>query len=388
LPMLTPKGTTIRYELEKYGREMQEKQGYSYVSSPHVAHVDLYRTSGHYPYYAESMFAPMEVDENESYLMKPMNCPHHQQIYASKSRSYRDLPIRYAENATIYRFERTGELNGLTRVRTITQDDSHIFCTPEQMEEEINKVIDLAEEMYATLGLKDVNYTLSLRDPQDKDKYLGSDEKWEQAESALRNALVNKKVEFTEELGEAAFYGPKIDVKVRDVLGREWQIATIPQIDYNQPERFGLSYIDSNGDKQIPVMLHRAVYGSYERFMGVLIEHFAGAFPTWLAPIQIEIIPVADPHIEYGKKLLEELRESGIRVEMSFPEDTLGKRIRNSELQKIPYMIVVGDKEIKSGHVNARSYATKEQKDYVRAEFITMLKQEIAERRLPGTKIS
>jgi threonyl-tRNA synthetase len=382
LPLLSPHGTIIRYELEQFGREMQMKYGYQYVTSPHIAHLDLYKTSGHYPYYADSQFPPIHVDENEQYMLKPMNCPHHQQIFAAKSRSYKELPIRYAENATIYRLERTGELNGLTRVRSITQDDSHIFCTPDQMEAEINKVLDLAKEMYDTLGLKDVAYTLSLRDPENKEKYIGSDENWEKAESALRDALKKRKVEFTEHLGEAAFYGPKIDVKVRDVLGREWQIATIPQIDYNQPSRFGLTYIDEKGDKQTPIMLHRAIYGSYERFIGVIIEHFAGAFPTWLAPVQVHVLPLAEAHRDYSLGVTEMLHAKGVRVELAEPDDSLGKRIRNAEKLKIPYMLVIGDKELEANSVNVRSHKTGKQKDYKIEAFAKKLVKEIQERSL------
>lgn len=382
LPLLTPNGTIIRYELEKLGREMQMKYGYQYVTSPHIAHLDLYKTSGHYPYYAESQFPPVQIDEHEQYMLKPMNCPHHQQIYASQSRSYKDLPIRFAENATIYRMEKTGELNGLTRVRSITQDDAHIFCTPDQVEGEINRVLDLAKEMYDILGLKDVIYTLSLRDPSTKEKYIGSDEHWEKAESALRNALKKRKVEFTEHLGEAAFYGPKIDIKVRDVLGREWQIATIPQIDYNQPSRFGLSYTDEKGEKQTPIMLHRAIYGSYERFMGIIIEHFGGAFPTWLAPVQAQVLPIAEAHLDYALSVLEMLKEKGVRVELVSHEETLGKRIRNAEKMKIPYMIVVGDEEAGKDLVNIRSRKTGQQKSEKLDDVVKAIAKEIFDRAL------
>ncbi|MDP3976183.1 MAG: threonine--tRNA ligase [bacterium] len=382
LPLLTPRGTVIRQELDKLSQEKHKAWGYSYVTTPNLGDLGLYRTSGHYPYYAETMFPPLKDDETE-FMLRPMNCPHHIQIYDAKPRSYRELPLRLREDGLCYRYEKSGELSGLTRVRALTIDDAHIFCTPEQMGEEINRCLDLAKEMYDVFGFKDLVFTLSLRDPANKDKYVGTDENWNKAEDFLRQALKKRGMEFKEYLGEAAFYGPKIDVKARDVLGREWQLATIPQIDYNMPERFDISYIDEHGTKQRPVILHRAVYGSYERFFGLLIEHFGGAFPTWLAPVQVEVIPVAEAHRDAALDILEQLKDAGVRAELAEPDLTLGKRIRNSEGAKVPYMIVIGDKEIASGKVNARSYHSKQQVEHDREAFIGMIVAEIAERRLP-----
>ncbi len=379
-PLLTPKGTIIRRALENLSLEKQLQYGYQYVTTPSVGNLDLYKTSGHYPYYAESMFPPVSTLD-EKFMLRPMNCPHHIQIYDSRPRSYRELPLRLAENGLVYRFEKSGELNGLTRVRSITQDDAHIFCTQDQMEEEINRCIDLAEEMYAILGFSDVSYTLSLRDPNNTSKYVGSDENWKNAEGYLRRALQKRRVPFAEYEGEAAFYGPKIDVKVRDVLGREWQMATIPQIDYNMPERFDLHYIDEKGEKQRPVMLHRAIFGSYERFLGLLIEHYAGAFPTWLSPEQVRIIPVSDTFLDFANELRHTFFQSGIRVTVDTASETVSKKIRAAELEKIPYMLVVGGKEKNSGKVAIRSYKTKNQESYELDVFLKMIQQEIKERR-------
>ncbi len=380
-PLLTPKGTIIRRALEDLSRERQLKYGYQYVVTNNLANLILYKTSGHYPFYSETMFPPLKVDDDE-YMLKPMNCPHHIQIYADRPRSYRELPVRLAENGLVYRYEKSGELGGLTRVRAITIDDAHIFCTPEQMEEEINRCLDLANEMYQVLGLTDLTYTLSLRDPENKKKYVGTDENWNKAEEYLRQALKKRGVPFKEYLGEAAFYGPKIDVKVKDVLGREWQLATIPQIDYNMPERFDLHYIDAHGEKKRPVILHRAVYGSYERFMGLIIEHFAGAFPTWLAPVQVQILPVAEAHQDYALQIVEMLKEHGVRVDLVSHEETLGKRIRNAEKMKIPYMIVVGDEEVGKDLVNVRSRKTGKQESHKLDSFVNMIVKEIEERTL------
>jgi len=383
LPLLTPKGTVIRHELAEFSRQKHVAAGYSYVTTPNLGDLGLYRTSGHYPYYAETMFPPLKDEESE-YMLRPMNCPHHIQIYDSRPRSYRELPLRLREDGLCFRYEKSGELGGLTRVRALTIDDAHIFCTPEQMEAEINACIDLSEEMYRVFGLTDAVYTLSLRDPKDKKKYVGGDENWNRAESILREALRKRNVKFTEHEGEAAFYGPKIDVKVKDVLGREWQLATIPQVDYNMPERFDLHYIDEKGEKQRPIILHRAIYGSYERFMGLIIEHFAGAFPTWLAPVQVAILPVAAAHEAYAQEVRDKLLDANVRVELMLAEETLGKRIRLSETQKIPYALVLGDKEIEAGSVAVRNYHTKKQEVMKAEAFMKIILEEIKERKLPS----
>lgn len=382
-PLLAPKGEIIRHELEKFSREKHVEWGYNYVRTPNLGHLDMYRTSGHYPYYADSMFPPLKDDEEE-FMLRPMNCPHHIQIFANRPHSYRELPLRLREDGLCFRYEQSGELSGLTRVRSFSIDDAHIFCTPDQMEEEINRCIDLSEEMYNLFGLNELTYVLSLRGPSNPEKYGGTEENWEKSQKILRDVLTKRKVVFDELEGEAAFYGPKIDVKARDVLGREWQLATIPQVDYHMPEAFDLHYIDSKGDKQRPIILHRAVYGSYERFMALLIEHFAGAFPAWLAPVQVEVLPIAEPHLDYAIEVREALRAEGVRAKILPPDEgTLGKRIRFSEKQKIPYMLVLGDKEKEAGSVNVRSYHTKKEKSQKLSGFVKKIVKEISERELP-----
>ncbi len=366
LPMWLPKGTTLRETLRETLQEEQIKQGYKPVTTPHIGRLDLYRTSGHYPYYKEDQFPPMIFDEGgedgeeDGYLLKPMNCPHHVKIYQNDMHSYRDLPVRLAEFGTVYRHEQTGELGGLTRVRGFTQDDAHIFCTPEQVKNEFIEVIDLTLKVLNALDFEEFEAQISLRDPADKDKYVGRDELWDRAEQAIRDAVAETDLDAREEIGEAAFYGPKLDFMVEDALGREWQLGTI-QVDYNLPERFELTYVDENDERKRPVMIHRAPFGSLERFIGVLIEHCGGNFPTWLAPVQAQIIPVSDDFNEYAQTVAQRLREADIRVEVDTEDETVGYKIRQAETQKIPYMLVVGGREEEDGTVSVRAHGDGQQ---------------------------
>ena len=362
LPMWLPKGTTLRETLRDFLREEQLKQGYKPVTTPHIGRLDLYRTSGHYPYYKEDQFPPMIFDEGgeegeeEGYLLKPMNCPHHVKIYQNDHHSYRDLPVRLAEFGTVYRHEQTGELGGLTRVRGFTQDDAHIFCTPEQVKDEFIDVIDLTIGVLDALDFEEFEAQISLRDPADKDKYVGRDALWDRAEQAIRDAVAKTDLDAREEIGEAAFYGPKLDFMVEDALGREWQLGTI-QVDYNLPERFELTYVDEHDERKRPVMIHRAPFGSLERFIGVLIEHCGGNFPAWLAPTQVQVIPVGDDFVDYAEEVAATLRAEDVRVEIDRSDETVGYKIREAETQKIPYMLVVGGREAEDGTVSVRSHA-------------------------------
>ncbi len=366
LPMWLPKGTTLRETLRDFLREEQLKQGYKPVTTPHIGRLDLYRTSGHYPYYKEDQFPPMIFDEGgeegeeEGYLLKPMNCPHHVKIYQNDHHSYRDLPVRLAEFGTVYRHEQTGELGGLTRVRGFTQDDAHIFCTPEQVKDEFIDVIDLTIGVLDALDFEEFEAQISLRDPADKDKYVGRDELWDRAEQAIRDAVAETDLDAREEIGEAAFYGPKLDFMVEDALGREWQLGTI-QVDYNLPERFELTYVDEHDERKRPVMIHRAPFGSLERFIGVLIEHCGGNFPAWLAPTQVQVIPVGDDFVDYAEEVAATLRAEDVRVEIDRSDETVGYKIREAETQKIPYMLVVGGREAENGTVSVRSHADGQQ---------------------------
>ncbi|MFP4227816.1 MAG: threonine--tRNA ligase [Salinivenus sp.] len=361
LPMWLPKGTTLRETLRDFLREEQLKQGYQPVVTPHIGRLDLYRTSGHYPYYKDDQFPPMVFDEGgeegqeDGYLLKPMNCPHHVKIYQNDMHSYRDLPVRLAEFGTVYRHEQTGELGGLTRVRGFTQDDAHIFCTPEQVKDEFISVIDLTVGVLEALDFEEFEAQISLRDPEDKNKYVGRDELWERAEQAIRDAVAETDLGAREEVGEAAFYGPKLDFMVEDALGREWQLGTI-QVDYNLPERFDLTYVDETDDRKRPVMIHRAPFGSLERFIGVLIEHCGGNFPAWLAPVQAQIIPVSDDFNDYAETVAAQLRAADVRVEVDADDETVGYKIRQAEMQKIPYMLIVGGREEEAGTVSVRSH--------------------------------
>jgi threonyl-tRNA synthetase len=351
LPLFTPKGEILRHTMEYYVRETERRHGYRHVWTGHLVKEDLYRRSGHYENYKDSMFPPM-VDENVSFRLKPMNCPSHMTLYKEMGRhSYRELPLRFAEQATLYRYEKTGELTGLTRVRALTQDDCHIFCTEEQIGSEFMRALELIQEVLGRYQFSDYKVRLSLRGSSGK--YVQDDEKWAKAEAALRTALDASQVEYFEAMGEAAFYGPKADFLARDVLGREWQLSTI-QVDFIQPARLGLTYIGEDGQEHVPVVLHRAVTGSTERFLGVVIEHFAGAFPVWLAPVQAVIIPIADRHLEYAQGVMRQLDAAGVRVELDERGERMNAKIRDAQKQKIPYMLVVGDKEAENGQVALR----------------------------------
>ena len=374
LPMWLPKGTTLRETLREVLQEEQIKQGYKPVCTPHIGRLDLYRTSGHYPHYEADQFPPMvtgEADdgEEEGYLLKPMNCPHHVKIYQNDHHSYRDLPVRLAEFGTVYRQEQTGELGGLTRVRGFTQDDAHIFCTPAQVKAEFKDVIDLTLKVLDALDFEEFEAQISLRDPEDTEKYTGRDELWDRAEQDLREAVAETDLDAYEEPGEAAFYGPKLDFMVEDALGRAWQLGTI-QVDYNLPERFELTYVDEHDERKRPVMIHRAPFGSLERFIGVLIEHCGGNFPTWLAPVQVQIIPVGDNFFDYAETVAATLRQEDVRAQIDTSDETVGYRIRNAETQKIPYMLVVGGDEEEAGTVSVRSHADGQQGTVSVEEFL------------------
>ncbi len=354
LPLWLPKGTIVRETLENFLKEEQRKRGYKPVVTPHIGNINLYKTSGHYPYYKDSQFTPLKV-EHEEYLLRPMNCPHHFQIYAAKPHSYRDLPIRLAEFGTVYRYEQSGELNGLIRVRSFTVDDSHIFVRQDQLKDELCNVIDLIQLVFSTLGFKDFKTRLSFRDAKNKDKFGGEDQMWEMSEKDIKEAADLMKLNYYIGIGEAAFYGPKIDFMVRDVLGRTWQLGTV-QVDYVMPQRFDLEYTGADGQKHRPVVIHRAPFGSMERFMGVLIEHFAGEFPLWLAPIQAVVLPITDVHLEYATKVFKEYEASGVRVELDDRNEKIGYKIRDWETKKVAYMLVVGDKEKDGGTVSVRQH--------------------------------
>ena len=375
LPMWLPKGATLRDTLVDFLKEEQKRRGYQPVITPHIGRLELYKTSGHYPYYAESQFPPMferaddagaraaeanalDVgDDRDGYLLKPMNCPHHTQIYAHQPRSYRDLPVRLAEFGQVYRFEQSGELGGLTRVRGFTVDDAHIFCTPEQVKDEFKDAIGLTLYVFRALGFEDFTAQVSLRDPENTAKYIGTDETWDAAENAIREAARETGLDTVEEIGEAAFYGPKLDFMVKDALGRRWQLGTV-QVDYNLPQRFDLWYTDADDSRKRPVMIHRAPFGSLERFIGVLIEHTGGRFPTWLAPVQAKILPLNDDLNGRAGEVAAALRDSGLRAEVDDRSEKLGRKIRDAELEKVPYMLVLGNKEAEDGTVSVRRHGT------------------------------
>ena len=343
------KGGMVRKLAEDYAREEHERGGYEFVYSPHIGKSQLWETSGHLDWYQDGMYAPLDI-EGQQYYLKPMNCPFHVQIYKSHTRSYRDLPLRYAEWGTVYRYERSGVLHGLLRVRGFTQDDAHLFCRPDQMPEEIDRVLEFSLNILRAFGFEDIQAYLSTRNPE---KAAGRPEDWEAPTEALRSSLERLGVPYEIDEGEAVFYGPKIDLKLNDALGREWQLSTI-QFDFILPERFDMAYIGEDGQEHRPYMIHRALYGSMERFMGVLIEHFAGAFPIWLAPVQATLIPIADRHVEYAEKVAGQLREAGVRVEIDHRGERMNAKIRDAQLQKIPYMLVVGDREAEAEQVAVR----------------------------------
>ena len=354
LPIWLPKGTSLRKRLEEFLIKEQEDAGYQQVITPHLGKKELYVTSGHYAKYGADSFQPIHTPrEGEEFLLKPMNCPHHCEIFNNKPHSYKELPIRIAEFGTVYRYEQSGELHGLTRVRGFTQDDAHIFCTPDQLKDEFLAVLALTQKVINKLGFENYTAQISLRDPENKEKYIGSDENWEKAERAIIEATQEIGLETTTELGEAAFYGPKLDFMIKDALGRSWQLGTI-QVDYNLPERFELEYIGADNQKHRPVMIHRAPFGSMERFVGVLIEHTEGKFPLWLTPEQFRILPVSDQYIEHSNKLLAEFKSKGLRGGIDSRTESVGRKIRDTELAKIPYMLIIGEKEVDSGLVSVR----------------------------------
>jgi threonyl-tRNA synthetase len=377
LPLWLPKGAALREKLERFLRNAQEKAGYQTVITPHIGSKELYVTSGHYEKYGKDSFKPiLTPDENEEFLLKPMNCPHHCEIYKSSPRSYRDLPLRLAEFGTVYRYEQSGELHGLTRVRGFTQDDAHIFCRPDQVEEEFIKVIDLV--MYVFKALEFENYTaqISLRDKEDHSKYIGSDENWEKAEAAILNSIEKKGMKATIEYGEAAFYGPKLDFMVKDALGRSWQLGTI-QVDYNLPERFELEYAGSDNQPHRPVMIHRAPFGSMERFVAVLIEHCNGMFPLWLTDQQFIILPISDRFNESAENVLKLLNNYDIRGRIDDRGEKIGKKIREASMQKIPYMLVLGEKEVEEGNLSVRKHGEGEIGKFTVEAFASLIKEEI-----------
>ncbi len=359
LPIWLPKGAIVRQELEAFLKNEQVKRGYQVVYTPHIGNIEMYKTSGHYPYYKDSQYPPIdftdETGKKEQYLLKPMNCPHHFQIYNHKPHSYRELPVKLAEFGTVYRFEQSGELNGLLRVRGFTQDDSHIFCRQDQLMDELCDVIDLTQFVSRSLGLNDIQARLSFRDPENKDKYGGSDELWEQAQKDVTEAAERMKLVCTTGIGEATFYGPKIDFIVKDALNRKWQLGTV-QVDYVQPERFDMNYLGSDGAKHRPVVIHRAPFGSLERFVGVLIEHYAGAFPLWLSPVQVAVVTITDNQLEYAKEINDKLKVNKFRTELDDRSEKVGYKIRDWETKKVPYMIVLGDKEKESGKITVRAH--------------------------------
>jgi threonyl-tRNA synthetase len=378
IPLFLPKGEMIRHLMEDYVREVQTRHGYEHVWTGHLVNEALFAKSGHLEHYRESMYPPM-IDGETRYRLKPMNCPSHMTLYNSQAHSYRDLPLRYAEFATLYRYEKSGELTGLTRVRSLTQDDAHVFCTQDQIQEEFARALEIVREVLDTYGFAEYRVQLSLRD-QDVAKYVADDAKWSRAEKELREALDTAGIAYDEEAGEAAFYGPKADFIAKDVLGREWQLSTI-QVDFIQPARLGCEYIGEDGRAHTPVLLHRAVTGSTERFMAVLIEHYAGAFPVWLSPVQAVVIPVADRHLGYAREVQEQLAEMNLRVEVDDSQNSMQKKIRENARQKIPYLLIVGDREAEQGSVNVRRRGEKQQVEMDLGEFAAAVSGEVTSRR-------
>lgn len=377
LPLWLPKGADLRKRLERFLVKVQKKYGYLQVITPHIGNVDLYKTSGHYQKYAADSFRPITTpQEGEEYFLKPMNCPHHCEIFASKPRSYRDLPLRLAEFGTVYRYEQSGELHGLTRVRSFTQDDAHLFCTSEQIKDEFCKVIDIILYIFKTLDFKEYIAQISLRDPNNKEKYIGTDENWEKAESAIIEATKEKGLNTVVEYGEAAFYGPKLDFMVKDAIGRKWQLGTI-QVDYNLPERFQLEYTAPDQSKQRPVMIHRAPFGSMERFVAVLLEHTGGNFPLWLTPDQVIILPISEKYLDYAKKVRDLLDESEIRATIDERNEKAGRKIRDAEVNKIPFMVIVGEKEAAENTVSVRQHGAGDKGTMPVEQFIKLIKDTI-----------
>ena len=377
LPLWLPKGADLKQRLIDFMTGVLKQRGYTMVSTPHIGNVDLYKTSGHYEKYGADSFRPITTpQEGEVFMLKPMNCPHHCEIYNATPHSYRDLPVRMAEFGTVYRYEQSGELHGLTRVRSFTQDDAHHFCRPDQLKDEFKSIIDLVQYIFRIAGFNEFTAQISLRDPMDKEKYIGSDENWEKAEKAIIEASGEKHLTTTVAVGEAAFYGPKLDFMVRDAIGRRWQLGTI-QVDYNLPERFELSYIGSDNQKHQPVMIHRAIFGSMERFVAVLIENTAGKFPLWLTPDQAVVLPISEKFNDYGKTILNLLNNSDIRTLIDDRNEKVGKKIRDNELKRIPYLLVIGEKEEEAGTVSVRRQGEGDKGVMRPEEFISMVKEEI-----------
>ncbi len=398
-----PKGAMVRRQLQDFITAELDKQGYSQVFTPHIGKLDLYRTSGHFPYYEDSQYAAIPersaleklADDNapcgeltnglktgdiEGYMLRPMNCPHHIKIYSSEHRSYRDLPVRLAEFGTVYRWEQSGELGGMTRVRGFTQDDAHLFCLPEQVDDEIQGCLALVEKVLKTLGMNDYRVRLSFSDP-DSDKYVGERDVWEKAENSLKEAVEKLGADYTIELGEAAFYGPKIDFVVKDVIGRDWQLGTV-QLDFNLPERFDLTYVGSDNKSHRPVMIHRAPFGSLERFVGLLIEHFEGKFPTWLAPEQVRVLPLSDKFLEHGEAAAKRLADAGVRVSVDRAAEKLGAKIRLARLARVPYMLVIGGQEAETNSVSVRHLERQDLGTVTLDEFVSNISKEINDRSL------
>ncbi|AYD47066.1 MAG TPA: threonine--tRNA ligase [Arachidicoccus soli] len=376
LPLWLPKGAMLRQRLQDFLQKAQLESGYLPVITPHIGNINLYKTSGHYEKYGKDSFQSIKTPhEGEEFLLKPMNCPHHCEIYKTSPKSYKDLPVRFAEFGTVYRYEQAGELHGLTRVRGFTQDDAHLFCRPDQVKEEFKKVIDLVLYVFNSLGFADFTAQVSLRDKDDRSKYIGSEANWDIAEDAIREAAAEKGLKTVEEFGEAAFYGPKLDFMVKDALGRSWQLGTI-QVDYNLPERFELEYIDSDNSRKRPVMIHRAPFGSMERFVAVLLEHCAGKLPMWLVPTQVKILPISDKYSDYAHEVLALLKKKDIRSEVDDRSEKIGKKIRDTELAKIPYMLIVGEKEMESKTLGVRKQAVGDLGAKSIDEFISIIQEE------------
>ena len=377
LPMWLPKGAMLRDRLEAFLRKVQKKYGYEQVITPHIGNVNLYKTSGHFQKYGKDSFQVITTpQEGEEFMLKPMNCPHHCEMYKFKPRSYKDLPVRFAEFGTVYRYEQSGELHGLTRVRGFTQDDAHLFCTPDQLKEEFKKVIDIIFTIFKALSFENFTAQVSLRDPNNKEKYIGTDENWEKAESAIIEAAAEKGLKTTVELGEAAFYGPKLDFMVKDAIGRKWQLGTI-QVDYNLPERFELEYTGADNHKHRPVMIHRAPFGSMERFVAVLIEHTGGKFPLWLTPDQVVVLPISEKYNDYAQKVVNFLNNSDIRTVLDDRNEKIGRKIRDNELKKIPYMLIVGEQEMNENKVSVRRQGEGDKGAMTTEEFAEMINKEV-----------
>ncbi|MDA9121131.1 threonine--tRNA ligase [Flavobacteriales bacterium] len=378
LPLWLPKGADLRKRLENFLQKQQVEAGYEMVITPHIGSKELYETSGHYAKYGKDSFQPIDTpSEGEEFLLKPMNCPHHCEIYKFKPRSYKDLPVRYAEFGTVYRYEQSGELHGLTRVRGFTQDDAHIFCRPDQVKEEFVKVVDLVLYVLKALHFEDFTAQISLRDPENKEKYIGSDENWAKAEAAIIEAVAERDIETVTEYGEAAFYGPKLDFMVKDALGRSWQLGTV-QVDYNLPERFELEYVGSDNAKHTPVMIHRAPFGSMERFVAVLLEHCAGKFPLWLTPDQVAILPVSDKYNDEAKKLSRLLKNYDLRALVDERSEKVGRKIRDTEVVKVPYMLILGEQEVASGKLSVRKQGEGDIGTFSIEEFAKLIQDDIA----------